>query len=155
MKEYLFAIDSSLSSSGFAIFSKNGKLVHYGSIPTDNKDSIQKRLKTIGETLKKYRKQFPCDVLVLEEGFYRFHDVTKKLSKVRGVIEYIFYDCEILSYSPRTVKKAVTGSAKAEKEEVANGVLKKYPKIIFDKCYDITDAIGVGITYFKNLKGEI
>jgi len=153
MEKYICAIDSSLSRSGIAIMSRDGKIVFVSSIPTSADIPIQKRLGIIGETLLKIRKQYPCDVLAIEEGFCRYHNATKALFRVRGVIEYIFKDCEIYSYSPRTVKKVVTGNAKAEKDEVANGVLKIYPKIKMNNT-DESDSVGVAITHYKIISGE-
>jgi len=154
MEKYICAIDSSLSRSGIAIFSKKEKLIFYSSIPTSANLEIQKRLGIIGETLTKIRKKYPCDTLVIEEGFCRYHNATKALFRVRGVIEFIFRDCEIYAYSPRTIKRIVGGDAKAEKDAVAEGVMKLYPKVKLDGNFDTSDAIATGISFFRIQAGD-
>ena len=154
MEKYICAIDSSLSRSGLAIFSRKEKLIFYSSIPTSPKLKIQERLGIIGETLIELRKKYPCDILVIEEGFCRFFNATKALFRVRGVVEFVFRECEIYSYSPRTIKRIVGGNAKAEKDAVAEGVMKLYPKVKLDGNFDISDAIATGITYFRVQAGD-
>ena len=55
--EYIIALDMSLSSSGVAIFSQDGKLQKLITIETDAKSETQIRLKKIGKELEKIKKE--------------------------------------------------------------------------------------------------
>jgi len=55
--EYIIALDISLSSSGIAIFSQDGKLQKLITIETDAKSETQIRLKKIGKELDKCSNQ--------------------------------------------------------------------------------------------------
>ena len=55
--EYIIALDMSLSSSGVAIFSQDGKLQKLITIETDAKSETQIRLKKIGRELEKIKKK--------------------------------------------------------------------------------------------------
>ena len=86
-------------------------------------------LSEIGEVLMQYQhkayvmsRKESCEyVLVRERGFSRFAAETQALHKVIGVADmiawsYMTYYQEI---APVSVKKLITGNAKAKKEEVA------------------------------------
>jgi len=152
--KYVCSIDGSLKETGIAIFTEKGKLLESFSIPTSPNDDTKIRLKQIYTKLEETRKKYDISEVAIEESFVRFHNATRKLFMVRGILELMFYDCNLHVYSPRTIKKVVTGNAKAEKDEVANEIFKKYPKMKWNNSYDTTDAIACGFTYFEDMKAE-
>ena len=86
-------------------------------------------------------------VFVREKGFSRFPHETQALFKVVGVADLAAWTTcrtEFVEIAPTTVKKLLTGSGKATKEEVADA-LSKY---VGGKNYttdDESDAVAVGI----------
>lgn len=147
--EFMWAIDLSLKNTGVAIFNQSKIPVFLFSIPTEKLGTdIQFRLKAIGKTLEKYKTEYPCGTLVVENGFARFIKATQQLYRVRGVIEYVFADSYQFGYSPRTIKKIITGDSKATKEKVQDAVLKIYPFLRFDD-FDQSDAVAIGLTHYK------
>jgi len=145
--EYILALDMSLSSSGVAIFSQDGKLQKLITIETDAKSETQIRLKKIGRELEKLRKEYKPRTVVSEHGFYRFHKSTSLLYMVHGISQYIFADTEIIYYYPMTIRKILCGKGNVDKEYVRDFINKKYPKIKF-KNYDESDATAIGLSYF-------
>ena len=137
----------SLSSSGVAIFSQDGKLQKLITIETDAKSETQIRLKKIGRELEKLRKEYKPRTVVSEHGFYRFHKSTSLLYMVHGISQYIFADTEIIYYYPMTIRKILCGKGNVDKEYVRDFINKKYPKIKF-KNYDESDATAIGLSYF-------
>jgi crossover junction endodeoxyribonuclease RuvC len=79
------------------------------------------RMKTLWQRLTRIFSTFSIDEAAIEEGFLGKNigsmDV---LTKVRGVVLgfLIQHDRELVSYSPRQVKLAVTGSGNAVKSQV-------------------------------------
>jgi crossover junction endodeoxyribonuclease RuvC len=52
---------------------------------------------------------------------------------------------EIVEFSPREVKLAVTGFGGAEKEQVARMIQMLFAGLVHQKSHDVTDAIAVGL----------
>ena len=145
---YIWALDLSLRNSGFCVFDDKRNILQIGSIPTTAKDSDGVRLKTIADSLIKVSKKFPADIIIIEKGFFRFYKASQQLNKVLGLVNYLFWDIKQVYYAPTTIKKTITGSGKAKKEEVKDCVLLEYPNISIEND-DESDALAVGLTYFK------
>ena len=145
---YIWGCDLSLSNTGIAIFDEQGTPVKVFSISTTSKDNYGVRLKIIAKILQRYKKLYPPKELVIENAFTRYNKATQALYRVRGLIEYLFWDIHQTFISPATMKKIITGSGKAEKTDVENSIRKLYPEIeIADN--DQSDALGLATTYFK------
>ena len=88
-------------------------------------------------------------VFVREKGFSRFPHETQALFKVVGVADlaaWITSRTEFVEFAPTTVKKLLTGSGKASKEEVA-AALESY---VGGQTYDSddeSDAVAVGLAW--------
>lgn len=85
-------------------------------------------LSEIAHELHVYLKEYPDATLIREEALYASTKGTIKtvavLHKVVGVSDLYAWACdgrEFQEISPLTIKKLITGNAKAEKEEVAAG----------------------------------
>lgn len=94
-------------------------------------------------------KRFKCDlVLVRERGFSRFAAETQALYKTIGIADYIAWKSGLpfSELSPMTIKKLVTGNAKAKKDEVASALDHYVGKRLYD-CDDESDAVAVGIAW--------
>ena len=149
--EYIIALDMSLSSSGVAIFSQDGKLQKLITIETDAKSETQIRLKKIGRELEKIKKEYKPKTIISEHGFYRFHKSTQLLFMCHGVSQYVFADKEIIYYYPMTIRKILCGKGNVDKEYVRDFINKKYPKIKF-RNYDESDAVAIGMAFFIDKK---
>jgi len=88
-------------------------------------------------------------VFVREKGFSRFPHETQALFKVVGVADlaaWKAYGTEFVEIAPTTVKKLLTGSGKANKDEVA-AALDKYIGEQQFEADDESDAAAVGIAW--------
>lgn len=93
-------------------------------------------------------------VFVREKGFSRFPHETQALFKVVGVADLAAWrTCrtEFVEIAPTTVKKLLTGSGKASKQEVA-AALERYVGKQTYTTDDESDAIAVGIAWLKRQK---
>ena len=77
-----------------------------------------------------------------------------KLAQFRGALSLKILQLhgDFAEYTPLQVKKAVTGKAKAEKEQVAFMVKKILGITKEIKPLDITDAIAVALTHAANIR---
>lgn len=91
-------------------------------------------------------------VFVREKGFSRFPHETQALFKVVGVADLSAWracKAEFVEIAPATVKKLLTGSGKAGKEEVA-AALNRYVGRQNYVTDDESDAVAVGIAWLKD-----
>lgn len=146
--KYIYALDLSLNNTGIAIFTNNGVFVECSSISTTEEKDIRGKLVIIANEYKKYMKAYPVDKVIMEQGFTRYNISTQMIFRCVGITNLIFSDYEQISIPASTVKKIITGKGNATKEEVQNYILKMYPKIKFQN-YDESDAVSVGIAYFR------
>jgi crossover junction endodeoxyribonuclease RuvC len=88
-------------------------------------------------------------VFVRERGFSRFPHETQALYKVFGVADLAVWRCGKAAFhelAPTAIKKLLTGSGKATKEEVA-AALERY---VGRQCYatdDESDAVAAGLAW--------
>lgn len=170
-KHITFAMDLSLSSPGFAILAATDEglpiILEVSRIKTNANKSHGHRLGVIGEEIDRYIRTYDPEHLVREKGFSRHARTTQALYKVVGVSDLYSYmrsDKEIAEIAPTSVKKAITGSGRAEKTDVALEVLQQLQIENTDEFYsvnkkgerklidDITDACAVGLTYMYENK---
>lgn len=154
----VLGLDISLSSTGAAVIevkNKRPKLVQSFIIKTNPKDRHGLRLHMIAERLKEAVEEFgPFDAVVRERGFSRFAASTQAIYKVHGIVDLLFRDREIIDIPPTTVKKAITGDARASKEEVEKAV-RKFLRLSSQYKFesdDESDAAAVALSYLFNAK---
>ena len=91
------------------------------------------------------------DIFVRERAFSRFHLETQTLNKVVGIADQAAWKSSYAVYdeiAPTTVKKLLTGSGKASKQEVSS-VLDIYIGNQEFETDDESDAVAVGIAWLK------
>lgn len=70
-----------------------------------------------------------------------------KLGYLRGIL-YLLQDAHALSlaeFSPAEIKRSITGSGAADKEQVARVVMRLFPTLAMPKRLDTTDALAVAV----------
>lgn len=126
------------------------KLLLADAIRNDSRKSLPLRLKLIFDTLNEVIAQCHPDEFAIETAFYgKNAQSALKLGHARGVamLVAVLQGIPAQEYSPREVKKAVTGNGNASKEQVQYMVkcllhLKQTPKY-----FDTTDALAVAICH--------
>lgn len=160
MTETLLALDLSLSSTGYAVMQWDSKkqkatVLTVGHI--DNKRqgraswSHGKKLLNIYLQLSELFQQYQIARVVREQGFSRFNKATQALFRVVGLVDYIVeieIQQSITEYSVTTVKKAITGNGKADKQEVAVKIQDYLTKETEFAVDDESDAVAVGICHY-------
>lgn len=148
---YIWGCDLSLSNTGIAIFDEQGNPIEVFSIATNSKDNYGIRLKIIGKILLRHKKKYPPKEMIIENAFTRFNKATQALYRVRGLIEYLFWDTPQKYLSPTSIKKIISGSGKSDKLEIENYIRKLYPSVEIENN-DQSDALAAGTTYFMRDK---
>jgi crossover junction endodeoxyribonuclease RuvC len=118
-------IDPGLARTGFGVveaLTRGGRACEWGTIRTEAHSPIPIRLKTIYDELKELLEKWKPDLLILEEVFVlkQFPKAAIQLGEVIGVIYLAAQgmDIRVIEVKPTEVKSALTGSGRADKEQV-------------------------------------
>ena len=118
-------IDPGLAMTGFGVVEalpRGGKACEWGTIQTEAGCLIPVRLKSIHDELKKLLEEWKPDILVLEEVFVlkQFPKAAIRLGEVRGVVYLAAqeWNIPVLEVRPTEVKSALTGSGRADKDQI-------------------------------------
>lgn len=153
----ILGIDPGTRNMGYAIISLNkGKiaLVEAGLVKMKAED-LQFQIPQMAEALEQLFKTFVIDEVAVESMFYAHNPKTViKLAQFRGalMLKLLQEFGQFSEYTPLQIKRALTGKAKAGKEQVAYMVknLLNIKKEI--KPLDITDAMAVAITHSQRVR---
>lgn len=170
LSKYILAIDSSLSSTGYAIIDYDTEEVQLtGRIQTNNNETEDDRVLKICNKLLIFCELYNIKTSIMESQYYTVNaQTTMQLSRLRGAIMYALRNNDItLSYMlPTEIRKILLNKGSAKKEEVAKKVqelCKGNPNVNLGefndksnkkKNSDMYDAISIGLSYIKKIKNE-
>ena len=155
-KMIILGIDPGTINMGYALISLEKRkisLIEAGVIKIKS-ESLQYQIPQMVEALDNIFKRYEIDEVAMEDIFYAKNPATViKLAQFRGAImlKLLQEFGEFKEYTALQVKKALTGKAKATKEQV-NFMVKRLLNIKKEiKPYDISDAMAVAITHSQRL----
>jgi len=153
----ILGIDPGSRNLGYAIVVKNSgslSLEEAGFIKIKERN-LQDQIMELCEGLDLILSCKELDEVAMEDIFFAYNPKTViKLAQFRGALMLKILQSfgNFSEYTPLQVKRALTGKAKASKEQVAF-MVKKILKIKGEiKPLDITDAIAVAITHAQRLR---
>ena len=145
----ILGVDPGFSVTGFGIMKKEGGktlILEYGSLQLSAKDSLSQRIGTFHAFFTTKLATWPIQALALETPFLGKNAQNfLKLGYLRGIL-YLLADqhkLELYEFTPREVKKALTGYGAAEKEQVARVLTRMFLGLELPTKLDITDALAV------------
>ena len=153
----ILGIDPGTRNLGYAIINleKNSlKLVEAGILKIKPFD-FQYQLSQLIEGIDLIFKNHQIDEVAIEDIFYAYNPKTVlKLAQFRGalLLRILQIHGNFYEYTPLQVKRALTGKAKAKKEQVAFMVKRILGIKKEIKPLDITDAIAIAITHSQRVK---
>lgn len=157
----ILGIDPGTVITGIGLIECNDKrieLIHYGSINMKPSEALPNRLKKIYDSCLECIERFQPDEFAIETAFYSKNvQSTLKLGQARGVaiIAAVNHNLVISEYSPREVKKSVTGNGSSSKETV-QAIIKKILQFKEDPEFiDSSDALAVALCHYFNANSTI
>jgi crossover junction endodeoxyribonuclease RuvC len=150
----IIGIDPGTTVTGIGIVEHRNErinLIHYTTIDLNSKESLPVRLKKIYDECLVCINKYKPDDFAIETAFYGKNiQSTLKLGQARGVaiIAALNSNLEISEYSPREVKKSVTGNGASSKEHVqfmVKSILSLKEKVIE---IDSSDALAVALCHY-------
>lgn len=159
----ILGIDPGTRNLGYALIALEGgkmRLVEAGIIKMKS-EALQFQIPQMVEGLEQIFSAHQIDEVAMEDIFFAHNPQTVlKLAQFRGAImlKLLQEFGQFAEYTPLQVKKALTGKAKAAKEQVAFMVKRLLGITKEIKPLDISDAMAVAITHaqrvrLKNSKG--
>ncbi len=149
----ILGIDPGTSVTGIGIVEQKKEkifLIHYDVISLNSKDPLPVRLKKIYDECLFCISKYKPDEFAIETAFYGKNiQSTLKLGQARGVaiIAGLNSDLNVSEYSPREVKKSVTGNGASTKHQVQY-MVKAILGIKDDLTdFDCTDALAVAMCH--------
>ncbi len=147
-------IDPGLVTTGWAVMETQGdapaRLVQAGTIKTDAKNTLDRRLVQIGTDISEILDQFHPDIVAVEKLYshYKHPETAILMGHARGVIfeKSAAAGTQIVSYSANRIKKAVSGNGHASKAQIQRSIqaLLNLPEL--PQPPDVADAIAVAVT---------
>ena len=155
----LLGLDPGLRHTGWGVINtKDDKIswIASGNVSPKNSLSLSERLKEIHNQLNEIINKFKPSAAAVEEVFVNMNgQSTLKLGMARGtaITACSINELQIFEYAPTRVKKSLTGSGSAKKDQVKSMVKLLLPGCKI-KSEDESDALAVAIchTFFSQSK---
>lgn len=153
----ILGIDPGTRNCGYAVIEKTGvnvKLIEAGLIKI-KPSNLQYQIVELCEGLDLIFKTHEINEVAVESMFYAYNPQSVlKLAQFRGALSLKILQTHgnFTEYTPLQVKKAVTGKAKAAKEQVSFMVRRILGINREIKPLDVTDAIAIALTHSMQIK---
>jgi crossover junction endodeoxyribonuclease RuvC len=124
--------------------------VTWGAIKLSPRVPLCERLATIFESLGEIIREHRPDNVAIEEIFYAVNVKSAlKLGQVRGVamLAASSVGLEVSEYAPLTIKSAVVGYGRAEKQQVQHMVMRLLNLAKIPESPDAADALAIAICH--------
>lgn len=155
----ILGVDPGTLITGFGIIEVDHtaySVLIYDVIKNTSEWSIPIRLKHIYDRLCKIIDQYHPDEFAIETAFYgKNAQSALKLGHARGVsiLAAVNFQIPTTEYSPREVKKAVTGNGAASKQQVQFMVKSQLGLREAPKFFDTSDALAIALCHSFRMMG--
>jgi crossover junction endodeoxyribonuclease RuvC len=147
-------IDCGTEYTGYGVVETSGRnelrYVHCGAVKLVKRFGSADRLKQVHEELSAQIAAHLPDVVAIEEVFYSVNPKSAlKLGQVRGVAMLAAAQAglPLAEYSPLSIKSAVVGYGRADKEQVQYMVTKLLGLAQAPEPFDASDALAIAICH--------
>ena len=159
----IIGIDPGTNIMGYAlleIIDEEMKVLNMGVIKLKSYANHTEKLKEIYLQTQEIIESYMPEELAIEAPFYgRNVQSMLKLGRAQGVAmaAAITMGLEIQEYSPKKIKKSITGNGNASKEQVASMLQQILHTSLENQLLDATDALATAVCHFYqngNLKSK-
>ena len=153
----VLGIDPGTAVTGWGVVERAARgIVHvaHGAVVTHSRLGRAAKLVTIHDALAALCREWRPDVVALEQSFVgRNVQSAFRLGEVRGVAMLVAATTGIpvAEYPPATVKLAVTGNGRAEKEQVQRALAREL-QVAERLTPDAADALAIALCYLQSAR---
>jgi len=146
-------IDCGTECTGFGVVELCGqelRCLASGAIKLSPRHPLPRRLVTIFDHLREIIREHQPDDVAIEDVFYAANAKSAlKLGQVRGVAMLAASSAglEVAEYSPLSIKSAVVGYGRAEKQQVQHMVARLLNLDAIPEPADVADALAIAICH--------
>jgi crossover junction endodeoxyribonuclease RuvC len=160
---FVLGIDPGLTRCGFGLVEgsfegvESFRAVRAGTIETDPKMPVERRLRQLHVELDELFKETTPDAVVVERVFYQRNSKTAiPVAQASGVAIALAGsdDVAVRQFTAQEVKLAVTGYGAASKSQVQGMVARLCGLSEIPRPADAADALALGIAYFMIVRTE-
>jgi len=157
----ILGVDPGTNVLGYAILEIDGKhlkVITMGEVHLTKFDSHQEKLKEIFLQLQEVIETYlPREMAVESPFFGKNVQSMLKLGRAQGVAmaAAITMGLNITEYSPKKIKKAVTGNGNASKEQVSAMLCRMLKITINSKLLDSSDALAAAVTKHHEMSNPL
>jgi crossover junction endodeoxyribonuclease RuvC len=160
---FVLGIDPGLTRCGFGLVEgsfegvESFRAVRAGTIETDPKMPVERRLRQLHVELDELFKETTPDAVVVERVFYQRNAKTAiPVAQASGVAIALAGsdDVAVRQFTAQEVKLAVTGYGAASKSQVQGMVARLCGLSEIPRPADAADALALGIAYFMIVRTE-
>jgi crossover junction endodeoxyribonuclease RuvC len=148
-------IDPGLNRTGYAVFERSARgpvLREGGVIRSTQKLSLAERVLEIGQGVRELIEQYEPGVMAIEKVFStgQFPKTALLMAHARGAILYAAAErnVRVVHYTPRQIKRLLTGSGKAGKDQVQRAIQNELRLKDVLEPNDVSDAAAVALCHY-------
>ena len=152
----VLGIDPGSRAAGYGLVESDGNrltAIHYGVIKPPPAKETPPRLKWIFEKFLEIVKEYRPDEVAVENVFFAKNARSALLlgqARAAACLPSLLADLPLHEYSALEVKKALTGSGRAEKSQVADMVCRLLSIKETPKPDDVTDSLAIAICHIHS-----
>lgn len=155
----VLGVDPGLNRTGYAILerSRKGPILREGGVIRSTASlTLAERVHEIGQGLREVVQEFQPQVLAIEQVFSsaQFPGTAILMAHARGAILYAAADAKIavVDYAPREIKRLLTGSGKASKEQIQHAIRQELGLDHVLEPNDVADAFAVALCHYHTTR---
>lgn len=148
-------IDPGLNRTGYAIIRRTQRgpsLLEGGVIRSTKTKTLSERVLEIGQGLQEIIDEFQPEAMAIEEVFsmVRNPKTAVLMAHARGAILFAAAQAQlsVVHYSPRQIKKLLTGSGAAPKEQVQQAIQRELRLKKILEPNDVADASAIALCHY-------
>lgn len=157
----IIGIDPGLNTSGYGVLRYERNKLSYlaaGTIKTAKSCTFSEKLEVLYTNCTSILEDYHPDVFAIEETFSNINPRSSlKLGHARGVLMLAgqMAGLPVYEYPATIVKKALTGTGSATKEQVKYMVMSLLKIKALPGTYDVSDALAIALTHYNQLHYQI
>lgn len=154
-------IDPGLLRTGYALLERGPSgpiMCEGGVIRSDPKRSLAERVREIGTGLREVLEQYSPSVMAIEQVFSigKHPKPALLMAHARGTILFLAAErgVPIAHYTPTQIKRLLTGSGKASKEQIQAAVMNELGLDRVLEPNDVADAFAVALCHYHTARAN-
>jgi crossover junction endodeoxyribonuclease RuvC len=152
-------IDPGLNRTGYAVFERGtrGPILREGGVIRSSADlTLAERVLEIGTGVQELLEQYAPSVMAIEQVFstVQYPKAALLMAHARGAILFAAAakEVRVVHYTPRQIKRLLTGSGKASKEQIQRAIQNELNLTAVLEPNDVADAAAVALCHYYSTR---